>query len=51
MHSKIRIYGSLNLEPTDFLVNQIRQLFSTIILCQILNTLNAIYKFEVQIVD
>ena len=28
MDSKIAIYGSLNLQPTDFLLNQIRQLFS-----------------------
>ena len=28
MHSKIAIYDSLNLQPTDFLLNQIRQLFS-----------------------
>ena len=27
MHSKIAIYDSLNLQPTDFLLNQIRQLF------------------------
>ena len=28
MYSKIAIYDSLNLQPTDFLLNQIRQLFS-----------------------
>ena len=28
MYSKIPIYDSLNLQPTDFLLNQIRQLFS-----------------------
>ena len=27
MYSKIAIYDSLNLQPTDFLLNQIRQLF------------------------
>ena len=28
MYSKIAIYDSLNLQPTDFLLNQIQQLFS-----------------------
>ena len=28
MYSKVAIYDSLNLQPTDFLLNQIRQLFS-----------------------
>ena len=28
MYSKTAIYDSLNLQPTDFLLNQIRQLFS-----------------------
>ena len=28
MYSKIAIYGSRNFQPTDFLLNQTRQLFS-----------------------
>ena len=41
MYSKIVIYDSLNLQPTDFL------LFCTIIVCQILNRLNVMNKLEV----
>ena len=52
MYSKIAIYDSLNLQPTDFLLNQIRQLFSyDNSICQILNRLNVINKLEVQIAD
>ena len=29
MYSKITVYNSLNLQSTDFLLNQIRQLFSS----------------------
>ena len=51
MYSKVAIYDSLNLQPTDFLLNQIRQLFCYDNLRQVLNRLNVINKLEVQIED
>ena len=51
MEREVRIYDSLNMPPTDVLINQMKQFFHQITQSQLSSKLNVMFKLEIMNVE